>query len=56
MLLNIPEAAALAGLTIWQIRGLIATGELKIVRVGRKFYVRRATLLRWAELAEGVAA
>jgi len=37
---------------VWQLRGLIANGELPIVRVGRKLYLRRATLVRWAERAE----
>jgi excisionase family DNA binding protein len=52
-LLDIRGAAALLGLTSWQIRGLISNKELPIVRVGSKFYFRRATLTRWAERAEG---
>lgn len=31
---------------------MIATGELPIVKVGRKLYIRRATLVRWVERAE----
>lgn len=53
-LLSVPAAASLLGVTTWQIRGLIATRSLPIVQVGRKFYLRRATLLRWAERAEGL--
>ncbi len=52
-LVDIRGAAALLGLTQWQIRGLIAAKELPIIRVGTKFYFRRSTLLRWAERAEG---
>jgi excisionase family DNA binding protein len=53
LLLNLPAASSITGLTIWQLRGLIASGELPVVRVGRKLYLRRATLTRWAERAEG---
>lgn len=53
-LLNLPDAGALLGLTIWQIRGLIAARSLPVVQVGRKFYLRRTTLLRWIERAEGL--
>jgi excisionase family DNA binding protein len=51
-LLDIAGAAKLLGLTPWQMRGLLASGELRCVRVGRKIYFRRATLLRWAEVTE----
>lgn len=54
-LLNLPDAGALLGLTIWQLRGLIAARSLPVVQVGRKFYLRRTTLLRWAERSEGLA-
>lgn len=53
-LLNLPDAGALLGLTIWQLRGLISNRVIPVVHVGRKFYLRRATLLRWAERAEGL--
>lgn len=56
LLLTLPEAAAMAGLTIWQIRGLIATRQIAVVKVGRKFHIRRATLIRWTERAEGLVA
>jgi excisionase family DNA binding protein len=52
LLLPIPEAASLAGLTVWQIRGLIATRQIPVVKVGHKFYINRATLIRWTEAAE----
>jgi excisionase family DNA binding protein len=53
LLLNLSTAAPVVGLTVWQLRGLISSGELPVVKVGRKLYVRRATLLRWSERAEG---
>jgi hypothetical protein len=53
-LLNLPDAAGVLGLTVWQIRGLIANRLLPVVQVGRKFYLRRVTLLRWTERAEGL--
>jgi len=52
LLLDIREAAEFLGLTSWQVRGLVATEELRIVRVGRKFYFRKQALMRWAERAE----
>jgi excisionase family DNA binding protein len=52
VLLDVCEAGNFLGLTRWQIRGLIASHELPVVRVGRKFYLRRASLVRWAERAE----
>jgi excisionase family DNA binding protein len=53
LLLDLPAASSVSGLTIWQLRGLISTGEIPVVRVGRKLYLRRTTLQRWAERAEG---
>jgi hypothetical protein len=52
LLLDLPAASSAAGLTVWQLRGLIASGEIPVVRVGRKLYLRRQTLVRWAERAE----
>lgn len=52
LLLDLPAASSATGLTVWQLRGLIALGEIPVVRVGRKLYLRRATLQRWAERAE----
>jgi excisionase family DNA binding protein len=52
LLLDLPAASSAAGLTVWQLRGLIANGELPVVKVGRKLYVRRAALVRWSERAE----
>jgi hypothetical protein len=51
-LLKIPDAARLLGLTPWQLRAVIATGELPILRIGKRIYVRAAALARWAERAE----
>jgi excisionase family DNA binding protein len=53
-LLNLSAAGSLLGLTIWQLRGLIASRSIPVVKVGRKFYLRRTTLLRWTERAEGL--
>ena len=53
LLLDIPGASSALGVTIWQLRGLIANGELPVVRIGRKLYLRRTTLQRWVERAEG---
>jgi excisionase family DNA binding protein len=53
-LLNLSAAGSLLGLTVWQLRGLIASRSLPVVQVGRKFYLRRTTLLRWTERAEGL--
>ena len=52
LLLDIKGAAAFLGLTPWQLRGLIVAGQLDVIRIGRKFYLRRATLIRWAERSE----
>ena len=52
LLLNLPNASSISGLTVWQLRGLIASGEIPVVKVGRKLYLRRQTLVRWAERAE----
>lgn len=52
LLLSLREAGSLAGLTIWQIRDLITRREINHVWVGDRLYIRRATLLRWAEQAE----
>jgi len=53
LLLDIPASGLFLGLTVWQVRGLIASGELHVVPVGRKLYLRRQTLSRWAEKTEG---
>jgi len=52
LLLNLLDASSVSGLTVWQLRGLIANGEIPVVRVGKKLYLRRQTLTRWAERAE----
>lgn len=53
-LLSVPDAAGVLGLTVWQVRGLISNRLLPVVQIGRKFYLRRATLIRWCERAEGL--
>jgi hypothetical protein len=53
-LLSLSAAGSFLGLTVWQLRGLISNRVIPVVHVGRKFYLRRATLLRWAERAEGL--
>jgi excisionase family DNA binding protein len=52
LLLNLAQAAPLLGLTVWQLRGLISEGQLPVVRVGKRLYLRRATINRWVERAE----
>lgn len=52
VLLDIVDAGNFLGLTPWQVRNLLWKGELAFVKVGRKFYFRRETLLKWAEGAE----
>ena len=52
LLLSVPEAGKFLGLTTWQVRGLLADRKLPVVQVGRKFFLRRAALMKWAESAE----
>jgi len=35
--LNVQQAAAYTGVTVWTIRGLIASGELKAAKLGKRF-------------------
>ena len=56
LLLDIKDTGRFLGLSPWQVRALISDGSLMIVKVGRKFYFRRTTLVRWAERAEERAA
>ena len=53
LLLDIRGAARVMGISPWQTRKIISDGSLPIIKVGRKFYVRRASLQRWAERSEG---
>jgi excisionase family DNA binding protein len=39
--LNVQQAAAYAGVTVWTIRGLIASGELKAAKFGKRFTLDR---------------
>jgi excisionase family DNA binding protein len=54
VLLTVLEAASLVGLTVWQIRGLIATRQLPAVKLGRRFYIIRSMFVRWTKTAEGL--
>lgn len=51
-LLNIEDAGKLLNLKVSQMRGLLAKGELKRVKVGKTFFFRRSSLLKWADRAE----
>jgi excisionase family DNA binding protein len=52
LLVDLPAACALVGCSLWSLRGLISRKELPIIKVGKKFFIRRATLTRWTETAE----
>jgi excisionase family DNA binding protein len=52
VLLDVKRAGDLLGLSYWQVRGLVNSKELPVVKVGKKFFLRRSTLLKWAERAE----
>jgi excisionase family DNA binding protein len=52
LLLDIRSAGLLLGLSWWRVYNLARAGELEVIKVGSKFYFRRATLLKWAERAE----
>jgi hypothetical protein len=51
-LVDIEGAGQILGLTYWQIYGLIRAKELPVIKVGVKLYLRRVTVLRWAEKSE----
>jgi excisionase family DNA binding protein len=48
-ILDLREAAEHLHATIHFIRGIIASGELRYVKIGKKFCVTRADLDRWVE-------
>jgi len=48
-LLDLQQAAALLRGTAHFIRGLIASGDLRYVKIGKKFCVTRGDLDRWVE-------
>jgi len=52
LLLSVVEAGQVLGVGTWAVRGLISRRRLPVVRVGRKLFVRRATLARFVESAE----
>lgn len=39
LILSIPDAASVTGLTHWQLRHAINTGELTAIRLGRRIFV-----------------
>jgi excisionase family DNA binding protein len=51
-LVDIRGAGQILGLSYWQVYNLIREGELPVITVGVKLYLRRATVLRWAEKSE----
>lgn len=53
-LLTLREAAAFlgAGTKVSFLRAQIASGELRFVKVGKRFCIRRETLLRWIQTHE----
>lgn len=51
-LLDLRAAAKEIGITYWQIYGLVQAGDLPVIDIGGKFYIRRKTIDRWAERAE----
>jgi excisionase family DNA binding protein len=40
------------GATPWFVRGLIARGELKYIRIGKKFYISERAIDAWLDRAE----
>jgi hypothetical protein len=52
LLLNVRAASAFIGITGWQLRGLIADKQIPVVKIGRKLFLRRATLQRFVENEE----
>jgi excisionase family DNA binding protein len=52
--LNVQQAAAYAGVTVWTIRGLIASGELKAAKLGKRFTVDKNRIDElWQSKSEG---
>jgi excisionase family DNA binding protein len=52
--LNVQQAAAYAGITVWTIRGLIASGELKAAKLGKRFTVDKNQIDElWQAKSEG---
>lgn len=53
-LVDIRHAGKILGISYWRVWGLVRNKELPVVTVGNKFYLRRATLARWAERSEAL--
>ncbi len=53
-LLTLKEAAEFlgGGTKVWFLRAQIAAGQLSFVKVGKRFCIRRETLLRWVQTHE----
>ncbi len=49
--MNLKEAAAYFGVSVWSIRGLIATGSIKAKRIGKYDVVRRVDLAEYWQKA-----
>ena len=50
LLLDIPMAAAtLGGVSSTTVRRLIASGELPIIRLGRRVMIEQSALIEWVE-------
>jgi len=49
MFLDIPNAAGLAGFSVRHFRRIIEDERIKIVQIGRKFFIMGADFERWQE-------
>ena len=47
MFLDIPNAAGLAGLSVRHFRRIIEEEQIRIVQIGRKFFILGADFERW---------
>jgi excisionase family DNA binding protein len=49
MFLDIPNAAAIAGFSVRHFRRIIEDESIRIVQIGRKFFIMGADFERWLE-------
>jgi hypothetical protein len=49
MFLDIPNAAGLAGFSVRHFRRIIEEEQIRIVQIGRKFFILGADFERWQE-------
>jgi len=49
LFLDIPKAAALAGFSVRHFRRIIEDESIRIVQIGRKFFIMGADFERWQE-------